>query len=386
MDFALTEIQEMIRDTARQIGEEIILPNRARWDEEECFPTEALDALAKADMMGVYIPEEYGGMGGGALDLCIAVEELSKYCGSVAVSYAANALGAFPILLHGTEEHKKKYMHKLSSGEYYAAFGLTEPNAGSDAGGVETTAVHDGNDYVINGTKQWITNAGEAHVYTVITSTNRKRGARGLTAIIVDKGTPGFDFGAKEKKMGIRSSVTRELHFQDCRVPTSNLLYKENFGFRVAMDTLDKSRPGIGAQALGIAHGALREATEFAQNRVQFGQPVTGFQAVQHMLADMAIACEASRWLVYRSAVAVDNGEPGASAMAAMAKVFASDTAMKVTTDAVQVCGGSGYMREYPLEKRMRDAKITQIYEGTNQIQRNIIALDLIRRTARKKP
>ncbi|MBN1868814.1 acyl-CoA dehydrogenase family protein [Candidatus Sumerlaeota bacterium] len=384
MDFALTEIQEMIRDTARQIGEEIILPNRARWDEEETFPTEALDALAKSDMMGVYIPEEYGGMGGGALDLCIAVEELSKFCGSVAVSYAANALGAFPILLHGTEEHKQKYMPKLATGEYYAAFGLTEPNAGSDAGSVETTAVRDGEEYVINGTKQWITNAGEAHVYTVIASTNRKRGARGLSAIIVDKDTPGFDFGAKEKKMGIRSSITRELHFQDCRVPVSHLLYKENRGFRVAMDTLDKSRPGIGAQALGIADGALKEAAEFAQNRVQFGQPVTAFQAVQHMMADMAIAIEASRWLVYRSAVAVDNDEPGASAIAAMAKVFASDTAMKVTTDAVQVCGGSGYMREYPLEKRMRDAKITQIYEGTNQIQRNIIALDLIRRTARK--
>ncbi|MFP4382033.1 MAG: acyl-CoA dehydrogenase family protein [Candidatus Sumerlaeia bacterium] len=379
MDFALTEVQEMIRDTAREIGEEIILPNRARWDEEDCYPHEALKALAESDMMGIYIPEEYGGMGGGAMDLCIAVEELSKYCGGVAVCFASNALGAYPIILHGSEEHKQKYLPKLATGEMYAAFGLTEPNAGSDAGGVETTAVKDGDEYVLNGTKQWITNAEEAGVYSVITSTNRKRGARGLTAFIVDKGTPGFSFGAKEKKMGIRCSVTRELHFQDCRVPASNMIYKENRGFRVTMDTLDNSRPGIGAQAVGIAHGALREALEFAHQRVQFGQPVTSFQAVQHLLADMAIQVEAARNLVYRAAYAMDQKDKAGSSLAAMAKVFASDTAMKVSTDAVQVCGGSGYMREYPVEKRMRDAKITQIYEGTNQIQRNIIALDLIR-------
>lgn len=379
MDFALTDMQQMIRDTAREIGEEFIKPNRARWDEEESFPVEALEALAKADMLGIYIPEEYGGMGGGALDLCIAVEEISRWCGGVAVSFAANALGAFPILLHGTEEHKKKYLPKLAKGEIYAAFGLTEPNAGSDAGGVETTAVRDGDEFVINGTKQWITNAGEASVYSVITSTNRARGARGLTAFIVEKGTPGFDFGAKEKKMGIRTSVTRELHFQDARIPASNMLSKENRGFRVTMDTLDKSRPGIGAQAVGIAQGALEEAIDFARQRVQFGVPITSFQAVQHMLADMATATMAARQLVYRAGMAVDNEESNSSALAAMAKVFASDTAMKVATDAVQVCGGSGYMRDYPVEKRMRDAKITQIYEGSNQIQRTIIALDLIR-------
>jgi alkylation response protein AidB-like acyl-CoA dehydrogenase len=384
MDFALSEIQQMIRDTAREVGESIILPNRARWDEEETYPHEAIQALAAADMMGIYIPEEYGGMGGGAMELAIAVEELSRYCGGVAVCFAANALGAYPILLHGSEEHKRKYMPKLASGEIYAAFGLTEPNAGSDAGSVETTAVRDGDDFVINGTKQWITNAGEASVYSVITSTNRKRGARGLTAFIIDKDTPGFTFGAKEKKMGIRCSVTRELHFDNVRVPASNMMYKENFGFRVAMDTLDKSRPGIGAQAVGIAAGAIEEALAFAKQRVQFGQPVTAFQAVQHLLANMATATEAARWLVYRAAQAVDQDEQGASALAAMAKVFASDTAMQVSTDAVQVCGGSGYMREYPLEKRMRDAKITQIYEGSNQIQRNIIGLELVRRTAQQ--
>lgn len=383
MDFKLTEEQEMIRDTAREVGEEIIMPNRERWDEEEIFPMEAVKALAEADMLGIYIPEEYGGMGGGALDLCIAVEELSKYCGGVSVSFAANALGAYPILLHGTDEQKKYYMPKVASGEMLAAFGLTEPNAGSDAGAIETTAVRDGDDFILNGTKQWITNAGEAHVYTVIASTNRKRGARGLTAFIIEKDTPGFDFGAKEKKMGIRCSTTRELHFTDCRVPASAILGRENRGFRVAMDTLDKSRPGIGAQAVGIAEGAMLESLAFTKQRVQFGVQISSFQAVQHILADMATAIQASRLLVYRGAVAVDNGEKEASSLAAMAKVFASDTAMKVSTDAVQIAGGSGYMREVGLEKRMRDAKITQIYEGSNQIQRNIIALELIKRAAR---
>lgn len=373
MDFALTEMQEMIRDTAREIGEKIILPNRARWDEEELYPAEALEALADAEMMGIYIPEEYGGMGGGALDLCVAVEEISRFCGGVAVCFAANALGAYPLLLHGSDEHKQRFLPRLAAGEIYAAFGLTEPNAGSDAGSVETTAVRDADEYVLNGTKQWITNAEEAAVYTIIASTNRGRGARGLSAFVVEKGTPGFSFGAKEKKMGIRCSVTRELHFDNCRIPASHLLYKEGRGFRVAMDTLDKSRPGIGAQAVGIAAGAIEEALEFARTRVQFGQTIASFQAIQHMLADMATQVEAARWLVYRSAQAVDNGEPKASSLAAMAKVFASDTAMKVTTDAVQVCGGTGYMREYPVEKRMRDAKITQIYEGTNEIQRVVI-------------
>jgi len=385
MDFALTEMQEMIRDTAREIGEKIILPNRARWDEEELYPAEALEALADAEMMGIYIPEEYGGMGGGALDLCVAVEEISRFCGGVAVCFAANALGAYPLLLHGSDEHKQRFLPRLAAGEIYAAFGLTEPNAGSDAGSVETTAVRDADEYVLNGTKQWITNAEEAAVYTIIASTNRGRGARGLSAFVVEKGTPGFSFGAKEKKMGIRCSVTRELHFDNCRIPASHLLYKEGRGFRVAMDTLDKSRPGIGAQAVGIAAGAIEEALEFARTRVQFGQTIASFQAIQHMLADMATQVEAARWLVYRSAQAVDNGEPKASSLAAMAKVFASDTAMKVTTDAVQVCGGTGYMREYPVEKRMRDAKITQIYEGTNQIQRTIVALEMIRAAAAGK-
>jgi len=385
MDYGFTEFQVMIKDLTRKIAEEKVLPVRAKYDEEEIYPHDIMKILADSELFGVYIPEQYGGVGGGCLDLCVAVEELSRICGGVAVCYAANALGAFPILLHGTEEQKQKYLPKLVKGQIYAAFGLTEPNVGSDAGAVETTAKKDGDSYILNGTKQWITNGGEASVYTIIASTNPTKGIRGLSAFIVDKDTPGFTFGKKEKKMGIRCSTTCELHFSDCKIPASNLLYKESRGFRVAMDTLDKSRPGIGAQAVGIAQGAMEEAIKFAKQRVQFGQTIVSFQVIQHMLADMATAIEAARLLVYQAARAVDTNASDQSKIAAMAKVFASDTAMKVTTDALQICGGTGYMREYPLEKYMRDAKITQIYEGTNQIQRNIIALELIKESQSKK-
>jgi alkylation response protein AidB-like acyl-CoA dehydrogenase len=384
MDYGLTEIQEEIRALARRVAQEKILPERARLDEEEEFPHDIIKAMAKSDLMGIYIPEEYGGLGGGAMELCLAVEEFSRVCGSIGVCFAANALGAYPFLLHGTPEQKQKYLPGLASGEIYAAFGLTEPNAGSDAGNVETTAILDGGHYVLNGTKQWITNAGVAHVYTVIANANPARGARGISAFIVDADTPGFTIGKKEKKMGIRSSSTCELHFNDARVPKENLILKEGRGFRVTMDTLDKSRPGVGAQAIGIAQGAYDQAIEFATQRIQFGQPVSSFQAVQHMLADMATAIQAARLLIYHAARASDADDPEGSKLAAMAKVLASDTAMKVTTDALQVCGGTGYMRDYPMEKYMRDAKITQIYEGTNQIQRNVIALELIKEQARK--
>jgi alkylation response protein AidB-like acyl-CoA dehydrogenase len=384
MDYGFNELQQMVRDLSRKIAEERVLPERARLDEEEEYPREIMKTLSDSDMLAIYIPEEYGGMGGGCLELSIAIEELSKVCGGVAVCYAANALGAYPILLHGTEEQKKKYLPQLASGKMLAAFGLTEPNAGSDAGAVETTAVRDSDGYVLNGTKQWITNASEAHVFTIIASTNRERGARGISAFIVERDTPGFTVGKKEKKLGIRCSPTCELHFEDCKVPRENVLYKENRGFRVTMDTLDKSRPGIGAQAVGIAKGALDEAIKFAKTRVQFGQTISSFQAIQHMLADMATQIEAARLLVYHAARAVDSDARDASKIAAMAKVFASDVAMRVTIDAIQVCGGTGYMRDYPVEKYMRDAKITQIYEGTNQIQRNIIALSLIKESSAK--
>jgi len=385
MDYALTEIQQEIRSLARQIAKEKVLPERARLDETEEYPYEIMKTLGHADLMGVYIPEEFGGMGGGCMELCLAVEEISKACGAVAVCFAANALGSYPFLLHGTPEQKQKFLPRLATGEIFAAFGLTEPNAGSDAGSVETTAVKDGDCYVLNGTKQWITNASVASVFTVIAKTAPNRGARGISAFIVERDTPGFTIGAHEKKLGIRASATCELHFQDCRIPKENLIGREGQGFRVTMETLDKSRPGIGAQAVGIAQGALDQALEFATQRVQFGQPISSFQAVQHMLADLATQIEAARLLVYRAAQATDAGDPEASKLAAMAKVYASDTAMKAGVDGIQICGGTGYMRDYPMEKYMRDAKITQIYEGTNQIQRNIIALELVKEFAKKK-
>ena len=385
MDYGLNELQLEIRELAEQIAREKVLPARAELDEKEQYPEEQMRALADADLFGIYLEEEYGGLGGGALELCIATEELSKVCGGVAVSYAANALGAYPIILFGNAEQKQKYLPKGASGENYFAFALTEPNVGSDAGGIETTAIKDGDSYVLNGTKQWITNGGVADVVTVVAMTNKARGPRGASAFIVEKTMPGFVVGKKEKKMGIRCSDTRELHFDDCRVPAENLLGKEGQGFRVAMNTLDKSRPGIGAQAVGIAQGAFDEAMNFAQHRHQFGVPISSFQAIQHLLADMATAIEAARLMVYQAARMIDSGDKDGSRIAAMAKMFASDAAMKVTTDALQVCGGTGYMREYPVEKMMRDAKITQIYEGTNQIQRNVIALALIREAKAKK-
>lgn len=385
MDYLLTEEQVMIRDLARQIAEEKIVPVREELDEKEEFPWEIMKALAQSDLFGLFIPEEYGGLGKGTLELCIAVEELSAACLGVSTTYAANALGAFPILLFGSAEQKKKYLPDIASGKKLVAFGLTEANAGSDAAGIQTTARLEGNEYVINGTKQWITNGGEAEINTIIAITDKSKGPRGATAFIVDKGTPGFSFGKKERKMGIRSSVTRELVFDNCRVPKDNVIGKEGVGFVVAMKTLDSSRTGVGAQGVGVAQGAFDAAVKFARQRVQFGHPVISFQAVQHMLADMATDIEAARALVYSVARCVDSGAKDVTKESAMAKVFATDVGMRVTTNAVQVMGGSGYMREYPVEKMMRDAKVLQIYEGTNQIQRNVIGQALIKEAAKKK-
>ncbi len=385
MDYFLNEDQQMIRDTARQIAEKRIVPVRAELDEKEQFPTEIIKVLAQADMFGLFIPEEYGGLGKGALELCIAVEELSRACLGVSTSYAANALGTYPILLFGTEEQKKKYLPDIASGRKLVAFGLTEANAGSDAAGIQTTAIKSGTEYVLNGTKQWITNGGEADIYTVIAMTDKSRGARGASALIVEKGTPGFTFGKKEKKMGIRASATCELVFDECRIPKDNVLGRDGMGFIVAMKTLDQSRTGVGAQGVGVAQGAFEEATNFARGRIQFEKPIISFQAIQHMLADMAIQIEAARALVYSVARFVDSGAKDITKASAIAKTFATDVAMKVATDALQVMGGSGYMRDYPLEKMMRDAKILQIYEGTNQIQRNVICQGLIKEFSRNK-
>jgi alkylation response protein AidB-like acyl-CoA dehydrogenase len=381
MEYFFTETQKEIRDLARRFAVERIKPVRQELDKTGEFPFGLMKEMAELGLMGIYIPEEYGGFGGGILEMCLVVEELSRIDGAVALGYAACGLGTFPIILAGTKEQKERFLPRLAQGEL-AAFAITEAQAGSDASNVKTRARREGDYYVLNGTKQFITNGSVAKIYTVIASTDPSRGARGLSAFIVEDGTPGFSYGKIEDKMGIRCSKTAELVFQDCRVPAENLLGgKEGLGFIHTMRTFDRTRPGVGAQAVGIAQGALDEALEYAKTRIQFGQPITSFQAVQLMLADMAIQIEASRALVYEAARAADAGVKNISGLAAMAKVMASDTAMRVTTDAVQILGGYGYMKDYPVEKMMRDAKITQIYEGTNQIQRLVVASELIKGT-----
>jgi alkylation response protein AidB-like acyl-CoA dehydrogenase len=380
MRYFLTEEQQMIIDICRQIVEERIIPQRAEMDEKGIFPAEIIREIGKSDLFRLFIPSEYGGMGTGIFEVCLATEELSRGDLSVATTYAASGLGFIPIILMGSEEQKKKYLPQLASGEKLAAFGLTEPDAGSDVSSMRTRAVLDGQYYILNGTKQWITNGGEADIYTIFAMTDPEKGARGASAFIVEKGTAGFEFGKKENKLGIRASATRELIFNDCKIPKVNILGKEGMGFITAMRTFDQSRPAVGAQALGVAQAALEEALNYSKIRRQFGAAISSFQAIQHMLADMATQVEAARALVYHAAKVIDSGEKNISRLSSMAKLFASDVAMKVTTDAVQILGGYGFMKEYPVEKMMRDAKITQIYEGTNQILRNIIALDLIKR------
>ena len=386
MDYFITPEQKMIQDLARKVAEKM-LPVRAELDEKEEFPREIIKISAEAGLMGVSMPEEYGGFGGGILEYCLVAEELSRVCLGIATSVVASGLGAMPILLFGNSEQKKKYLPDIAKGKKLAAFGLTEADAGSDAGAIRTTATRKGEGYVLNGTKQWITNGGEAEIYSIIAMTDRAKGPRGASALIVEKGTPGFDFGKKEKKMGIRASATRELVFQDCFVPKENIIGKEGLGFIVTMRTFDRTRPGVGAQGVGLAQGALDEAVRYAREREQFEKKIISFQAVQHILADMATLVEAARALVYSIARYIDQSEnpKEISKVSGMAKVFASDVAMKVTTDAVQILGGYGYMRDYPVEKMMRDAKILQIYEGTNQIQRNVIGLELSKEYAGKK-
>jgi butyryl-CoA dehydrogenase len=378
LNYGLSELAQEIRGMVREFAETRVKPVRAELDEEGRFPAEILRELGKMDLMGLYIPAEYGGtFEGDSMPNIIAVEELSRICIGVSVSYAANGLGADPILIGGSEAQKKKYLPPLASGEKWAAYALTEPNAGSDAGSIRTTAVRKGDNYVLNGTKQWITNGGEADIYTVFAVTDRARGARGVSAFIVEKGTPGFSFGKKENKLGIRASATRELIFEDCEVPAENLIGREGTGFIWAMKTFDVSRPGIAAQAVGLAQGALDEAVTYAKVREQFGRPIIANQGLSWMLAEMATKVETARALTYAVVKTIDAGSKDYSKFSAMCKMYASDAAMQVATDAVQVFGGYGYMKEYPVEKMMRDAKILQIYEGTNQIQRDIIGLAL---------
>lgn len=377
MDYFLSEEQQMIVDIARQITDERIIPARAELDEKHEFPRQILNEMASADLFGVPIPEEYGGFGGGCMEIVLALEQLGRGCIGVGTAFAASSLGIYPLLFAGSEEQKKKYLPLVATGEKFSAFGLTEANAGSDASGINTTAVLDGDEWVLNGTKQWITNGGEAQIYTVVAMTDRNKGARGASMFVVEEGDPGFSCGPKEKKMGIRASSTTELIFKDCRIPKDRLIGRKGTGFITVMKTLDASRPGIAALGVGLGQAALDEAARYAKQRVQFDKPIIAFQAVQHMLADMAISIEAARALTYNAARYIDSKPKNISKASSMSKVFATDMAMKVTTDAVQVMGGYGYMSEYPVEKMMRDAKILQIYEGTNQIQRNVVGQEL---------
>ena len=378
LNYGMSELALEIRGMVREFAQARVKPVRAELDETGEFPSALLRELGKMDLMGLYIPAEYGGtFEGDSLPNILAVEELSRICIGVSVSYAANGLGADPILIGGSEEQKKKFLPPLASGEKWAAYALTEPNAGSDAGSIRTTATKKGDKYVLNGTKQWITNGGEADIYTVFAVTDKNRGARGVSCFIVEKGTPGFKFGKKENKLGIRASATRELIFEDCEVPAENLIGREGTGFIWAMKTFDVSRPGIAAQAVGLAQGALDEAVAYAKVREQFGRPIIANQGLSWMLADMATKVETARALTYAVVRTIDSGAKDYSKFSAMCKMYASDVAMQVTTDAVQVFGGYGYMKEYPVEKMMRDAKILQIYEGTNQIQRDIVGMAL---------
>lgn len=377
MDHFLDETQQMIVETAQEITREKILPVRAELDESGEFPREILQDMANADLFGIFVPEQYGGLGGGCFEIVLAMEQLAMGCVGIATSFAASALGIFPVILAGSEELKQQYLPDIATGRRWAAFGLTEANAGSDAAGIRTTAVEDGDCWVLNGTKQWITNGGESQIYSIVAITDPNKGARGASIFVVEEGDPGFSYGKKENKMGIRASATRELVMRDCRIPKSRMVGRRGTGFITVMKTLDLSRPGIASLGVGLAQAALDEAVSYAKQRVQFERPIIAFQAVQHMLADMAIQTEAARSLVYAAARHIDQHPKDMSKVSSMCKVFATDTAMKVTTDAVQVLGGYGYMKEYPVEKMMRDAKILQIYEGTNQIQRNVVGQEL---------
>ncbi len=381
IDYFLSDEQKEIRRLAREIARKEIAPVAAHYDRTGEFPWPVVKVMAETDLFRVFVDNAYEGMAGDTpiFNMAFVTEELSRACGGIALSFAGSALGAMPIILGGSEEQKRRFLPDIAAGRRLAAFALTEPQAGSDAGAISTTARRDGDFYVVNGTKQWITNGGEAEIYSVFVLTNPEKGPRGASCIVIEKGTPGFEFGKKEDKLGIRASATRELSFQDCRVPAANLLGREGTGFITALKVFDASRPGVAAQAVGIAQGALDLAIEYSCSRRQFGSPVSSFQGLRFTLADMATRVEAARALTYAVARHIDAGPVARPTMySAMAKCFASDVAVQVTTDAVQIFGGYGYMRDYPIEKYMRDAKITQIYEGTNQIQRDEISKALI--------
>ena len=371
------------RERARTVAEEVVRPVAAKYDEAQEYPWEVKDALQAAGLFGVWIPKEYGGHGGSVLDLCICVEELSRACGGVGVLYSVNALGSFPIILAGTDAQKEKYLPQIASGEKLIAFCLSEKYAGSDAYSMRTPAVKDGDGWVINGEKKWTTNGGAADLYSVFTLTDPDSRSRRHSAFIVEKTNPGFSVGKVEDKMGIRCVPVVETVFKNARVGDDALLGgKPGLGFKHAMMTLDNARPGVAAQGVGLAQGALDLAVVYCMRRKQFGSTLANLQMLQGMLADMSAKAEASRYLVYAAAAALEAGDPAANKLAAQCKYMATETAMEVTTKAVQLFGGYGFMKDYPIEKYMRDAKITQIYEGTNQVQRLVIGRTITREAA----
>jgi alkylation response protein AidB-like acyl-CoA dehydrogenase len=376
--FYLTDDQRAIRDLARKLARDRIARFAADVDERERYPEESIRALIDAGLYGIWVPDAYGGTDMGCLALALVAEEIAWACAATATQYVDQPLGGLPILLAGTEAQKQKYLPKLATGELLAAYSLSEPGAGSDAAALSTTAVRKGDTYVLNGAKQWCTNGDHAHVITVFASVDRSKRAAGVTAFLVEKEAPGFSAGKKERKMGIRGSPTVALHFNDCVIPADQRLGEEGEGFKIAMRTLDITRPATGAMAVGIGQAAIDAAVDYAKERRQFGQPIAEFQGIQFMLADMAMQIHAARLMVHHAARQIDAGVRGNTYEASMAKCWAGDAAMKVTTDAVQVFGGYGYTRDYPVERFMRDAKIMQIYEGTNQIQRLIIAKELL--------
>ncbi|HYK85527.1 MAG TPA: acyl-CoA dehydrogenase [Ktedonobacteraceae bacterium] len=375
----VTEDEQTLIEAIHELGIERIAPRAAEIDHTGEFPWDMKELLAQQDILAMPFPVEYGGLGSSELMIVMAIEELSRHCATTGLILAVQQLGSMPIALGGNEEQKRRYFPRLATGEWTAAFGLTEAGSGSDAAAMRTVAVRKGDKYILNGSKRFITNGGLAQVNTIFALTDPSVGTRGISAFIVEKDFPGFAVGRVEDKMGIKGSQTAELIFTDCEVPVENLIGREGEGFKIAMMTLDRTRIGIGAQAVGIAQAALDLAVSYSKQRIQFNKPIADNQGIQFMLADMATKVEASRLLVYNAAEMVDRGEPNFGKYSAMAKMYASDRAMEVTSDAVQVLGGYGYMKEYPAERMMRDAKITQIYEGTNQIQRMVIARDLLK-------
>jgi alkylation response protein AidB-like acyl-CoA dehydrogenase len=376
--FYLTDEQRMIRDLARKVARERIAPHAAHYDETETYPVESIRAIVESGLYAIWVPEAYGGSDMGALALALVCEEIAAACAASGTQYLDQALGGLPILMAGDEAQKTKYLPGLASGDILSAFSLSEPGAGSDAAGLKTTAIWRGDHYVLNGSKQWCTNGDHADVLTVFATVDPSKRAKGVTAFLVEKGTPGFEVGKKERKLGIRASPTVALHFTDCAIPATQRLGAEGEGFGIAMGTLDVTRPATGALAVGIAQAALDAAVGYAKERQQFGQPIAAFQGIQFMLADMAMQTHGARLMIHHAARQVDAGIRGNTYEASMAKCWAGDAAMKVATDAVQVFGGYGYTREFPVERFMRDAKIMQIYEGTSQIQRLIIAKELL--------